>query len=256
MKILRNLPNGIKLFRSVGIFNYYLKDLEALRASGDAEKERELIAYATNIWVDKVIDIFDLTVNVSGRENIPAEGSCVFISNHQGYADIVVLFKAAQGRQIGFIAKDSLEKVPYFGKWIRAIRGVFIKRGDTREALKSIQAGVQTLKDGYSLVIFPEGTRSRKAEMGTFKPGSFKLATKARVPIVPVSINGTRHMFEDKGVITGGATVDILIHPYIETASLDRHQTANIVHQVEDTIRKGLEQLVEIEQKREGQKEE
>ena len=146
MKLLRNIPNGIKLFRSVSIFNYYLKDLEALRASGQGEKERELIAYATGLWVDKVIDIFDLTVNVSGKENIPADGPCVFIANHQGYADIVVLFKAAEGRQIGFIAKDSLQKVPYFGKWIQAIRGVFIKRGDAREALKSIQDGVQTLK--------------------------------------------------------------------------------------------------------------
>ncbi len=256
MKLFRNIPNGIKLFRSVGIFNYYLKDLEKLRADGEAEKERELIAYATNLWVDKVIEIFDLTINISGQENIPAEGPCVFIANHQGYADIVVMFKAAQGRQIGFIAKDSLEKVPYFGKWIRAIRGVFIKRGDTREALKSIQTGVQTLKEGYSLVIFPEGTRSRSTEMGSFKAGSFKLATKARVPIVPISINGTRHMFEDRDVITGGATVDILIHPSIDTSSLDRHQTANIVHQVEDTIRKGLAQLVEIEQRREKQKEE
>ena len=59
------------------------------------------------------------------------------------------------GKQVGFIAKDSLEKMPYFGKWIKAIRGVFIKRGDAREALKSIQAGVQTLKEGFSLVIFP-----------------------------------------------------------------------------------------------------
>ncbi|MGC2873969.1 lysophospholipid acyltransferase family protein [Ihubacter sp. rT4E-8] len=250
MKLLRNIPNGIKLFRSVSIFNYYLKDLEALRASGQGEKERELIAYATGLWVDKVIDIFDLTVNVSGKENIPADGPCVFIANHQGYADIVVLFKAAEGRQIGFIAKDSLQKVPYFGKWIQAIRGVFIKRGDAREALKSIQDGVQTLKEGYSLVIFPEGTRSRSTAMGHFKAGSFKLATKAKVPIVPITINGTRHMFEDRGVITGGATVDILIHPSIDTASLDRHETANIVHQVEDTIRKGLDKLIEVENAR------
>ena len=86
--------------------------------------------------------------------------------------------------------------------------------------------------------------------MGHFKAGSFKLATKAKVPIVPITINGTRHMFEDRGVITGGATVDILIHPSIDTASLDRHETANIVHQVEDTIRKGLDKLIEVENAR------
>lgn len=239
----------------MGIFDYYLKELEQLRESGEAEKERELLAHATSIWVNKVMDIFDLTINIEGQENIPEDGPCVFIANHQGYADIVVLIKAVEGRQIGFIAKDSLAKVPYFGKWIRAIHGVFIKRGDTREALKSIQEGVNTLKEGYSLVIFPEGTRSRSTEMGSFKPGSFKLATKAKVPIVPISINGTRHMFEDRGIITGGATVDILIHPYIDTASLDRHQSVNIIHDVEDTIRNGLSRLVEIEKHRNEEKE-
>ncbi|MFR7989317.1 MAG: lysophospholipid acyltransferase family protein [Anaerovoracaceae bacterium] len=244
MKLFRNIPNGIKLFRSVGIFNYYLKDIEAARIAGDTDKEREIIAYATGLWVNRVIDIFDLHINVEGRENLPEDGPCVFISNHEGYADIVVLFKALEGRQIGFIAKDSLEKVPYFGKWIRAIRGVFIKRGNTRDALKSIQAGVDVLKQGFSLVIFPEGTRSHGPKMGSFKAGSFKLATKSKVPIVPVTINGTYHMFEEREVITGGAHVDVIIHPAIDTASLDRHQIANITHEVENTIRETLDRLV------------
>ena len=162
-----------------------MKDIAAAREAGDNEKERELIAYWTALWVDRVIDIFDLTVNISGKENVPDNGPCVFISNHEGYGDIVVLFKALEGRQIGFIAKDALENVPYFGKWIKAIRGVFIKRGNTREALKSIQAGVDTLKDGFSLVIFPEGTRSRGPRMAEFKAGSFKLATKSEGSYCP-----------------------------------------------------------------------
>lgn len=250
MKLFRNIPNGFKLFRSVGIFNYYMKELEVIRASGDQEKERALIAEATGKWINQVMKTFNLTINVRGRENVPEDGACVFIANHEGYADIVVLFKALEGRQIGFVAKDALEKVPYFGKWIKAIRGVFIKRGDAREALKSIQEGVELLKQGYSLVIFPEGTRHHTAGMADFKPGSFKLATKAKVPVVPISINGTRHMFEDRDVITGGAVVDVVIHPAIDTASLDRHELANIPHQVEDTIRTTLEELIEEEKKR------
>ena len=245
MKLFRNIPNGIRLFRSVGIFNKHIKDIEAARQAGDFEKERELIAYSTGLWVDRVIDLFDLTVNVSGRENLPESGPCVFISNHEGYGDIVVLFKALEGRQIGFIAKDALETVPYFGKWVKAIRGVFIKRGDTREALKSIQAGVETLKQGFSLVIFPEGTRSHGPRMGQFKGGSFKLATKAKVPIVPITINGSYDLFETRDIITGGAVIDVVIHPAIDTTSLDRHQIANITHEVDNTIRTTLAQLIE-----------
>ncbi len=241
---------GYKLFRCIGKYNPYLKKVEALKTAGDFEKERELIAYATGIWVDEVIDIFDLTVNVEGRENIPMDEPCVFISNHESYGDIFVLFRALAGKQTGYVAKDTLGKVPYFGKWIKAIRGVFIQRGDARAALKSIQEGVNLIKQGFSLCIFPEGTRSRGPVMGEFKAGSFKLATKAKVLVVPISLNGTYHVYEECNVITGGATIDIKIHPPIDTASLNRHELAELPHKVEEIIRSSFNELVKKEEKR------
>ncbi len=250
MKLLRNIPKGYQLFRSVSVFNPYLSKIEAAKKEGDIEKEKAVIGEGVALWIQRLEELFDITFHIEGQEHIPDTGACVFIANHQGYADIIAILKMMEGRQVGFIAKDSLEKVPYFGKWIKAIRGVFIKRGDAREALKSIQAGVQTLKDGFSLVIFPEGTRSQSTEMNAFKPGSFKLATKAKVPVVPVAINGTRHLFEDRGVITNGAVIDVKILPAIDTASMDRHSLANISGEVEDTIRKALRELVEKEKDR------
>ena len=243
MKIIRNIPNGAKLFRSVSIFNNYLGEIDELRQAGKKEEERALLAKATGQWVNKVMDLFDITINIRGKENIPMDRPCVFYANHQGYADIVVMLKATEGKQIGFIAKDSLEKLPYFGKWIRALHGVFIKRGDAKAALRSIQAGVNELKDGYSLVIFPEGTRSHGHEMGEFKAGSFKLATKAKVPVVPVTIDGSYHMFEDRSIITSGAEVNIIIHPPIETADLDRKEASELHTRVENIIREGLKEF-------------
>ena len=243
MKIIRNIPNGIKLFRSVSIFNKHLDEITRLREEGKKEEERALLADATGQWVNNVIDIFDITVNVKGRENIPMDRPCVFYANHQGYADIIVMLKAAEGKQIGFIANDSLEKVPYFGKWIKAIHGVFIQRGDAKAALRSIQAGVNEIKDGYSMVIFPEGTRSHCHEMGEFKAGSFKLATKAKVPVVPVTIDGTYHMFEDREIITPGTTVNMIIHPPIETADLERKEAAELHTAVENIVREGLKEF-------------
>lgn len=250
MNIFKSIPMGYKLFRCIGKYNPYLKKIEALKISGEVEKERELIAYATGIWVDEVIDIFDLTVNVEGHENIPMHEPCVFVCNHESYGDIFVLFRALSGKQIGYVAKDTLGKVPYFGKWIKTIRGVFIQRGDVRAALKSIQEGVSLIKQGFSLCIFPEGTRSRGPVMGDFKAGSFKLATKAKVPVVPISLNGTYHVFEERNVITGGATIDIKIHPPIDTASLDRHELAELPHNVETIIRSSFNELVKKEEKR------
>ena len=243
MKIIRNIPNGAKLFRSVSIFNNYLGEIDELRQAGKKEEERALLAKATGQWVNKVMDLFDITINIRGKENIPMDRPCVFYANHQGYADIVVMLKATEGKQIGFIAKDSLEKLPYFGKWIRALHGVFIKRGDAKAALRSIQAGVNELKDGYSLVIFPEGTRSHGHEMGEFKAGSFKLATKAKVPVVPITIDGSYHMFEDRSIITSGAEVNMIIHPPIETADLDRKEASELHTRVENIIREGLKEF-------------
>ena len=243
MKIIRNIPNGAKLFRSVSIFNNYLGEIDELRQAGKKEEERALLAKATGQWVNKVMDLFDITINIRGKENIPMDRPCVFYANHQGYADIVVMLKATEGKQIGFIAKDSLEKLPYFGKWIRALHGVFIKRGDAKAALRSIQAGVNELKDGYSLVIFPEGTRSHGHEMGEFKAGSFKLATKAKVPVVPVTIDGSYHMFEDRSIITSGAEVNMIIHPPIETADLDRKEASELHTRVENIIKEGLKEF-------------
>ncbi len=243
MKFFGNVINGVRIIRSVHVFNKRIKDIEAAKASGDFEEERRIIAEATGIWVNKVIKILDLNIDVQGQENIP-EGPCVFFSNHQSYADIPIFFKACEGKQIGFIAKDSLAKAPYFGKWIRTIRGIFITRGDTRDSLKSFKIGVDYLKDGFSLVIFPEGTRSQGDHMREFKAGSFKLATKAGVPVVPVTISGAYRTVEETGIITKGVHVDVVIHPAIETAGMNRSEMNKLPQRVEATVRDTLNQLI------------
>ncbi|HKM28440.1 MAG TPA: lysophospholipid acyltransferase family protein [Anaerovoracaceae bacterium] len=243
MKIFGNIGSGVKLFHSVKVFNNCIKDIEAARQSGDTAKEREIIAAATYKWASNVTQLFDIHWHVKGLENVPPSGPVVFVANHQGYADIVAFLATIPGRQIGFVAKDGLQKAPYFGKWVKNIRGVFIKRGNPREALTSINEGIELLKQGFSLVIFPEGTRSQGGPIKTFKPGSFKLATKASVPIVPVTINGTYKIFEETGIITRGKDVDFIIHPAVETASLDRHASATLISDVENIIRAGMEKL-------------
>ena len=110
-------------------------------------------------------------------------------------------------------------------------------------SLQTINDGAELLKQGFSLVIFPEGTRSHCAEMGEFKAGSLKLATKAKVPIVPVTISGTYHFFEETGAITWGVHVDVIIHEPIDTANLSRAELAELPEKVEGTIRNGLESL-------------
>lgn len=243
MNIIRNIPNGFKLFKSIADYKPYLKKIDVLRQEERLEEERALIAEVTGKWVNDVVRKFDMHLTIEGQENIPEE-ACAFFVNHQGYGDIPTMFKVCEGKQVGFVAKDSAEKLPFISDWIKASEGIFIKRGETREGLKAIKEGAEKLKNGYSLIIFPEGTRSHCSEMADFKAGSFKLATKAGVPIVPVTINGSYHMFEDRNVITNGAVIDVIVHSPIETAGLSRSEQNQLSEKVENIVREGLDVLV------------
>ena len=200
MKIFENIGSFTKLAWSVIRLNKYNGRINALREKGDLEGERALIADMEKEWIQGLERTYDMHFDVTGRENIP-EGPCVFIANHQAYCDIMAVLKALEGKQVGFIAKDEFIKTPILGAWILKIRGLFIKRGDARESLKTIQEGVELLQQGFSLVIFPEGKRSCGEGLDEFKPGSFKLATKAKVPVVPITINGTFKMYEEREII-------------------------------------------------------
>ena len=242
MAILRNIPTLIKVLGSISSLDRYSKGILEAREAGDPVKEREVIGEDIKIWANNVAREFDITIEVENPENIPEQDGCVYISNHQGYADIIALIIALDGRQLGFIAKDSLEQVPYLGKWIKLIRGLFIKRGDNREALKSMREGIELVKNGYNLAIFPEGTRSRGPKMGKFKAGSFKLATKAKAPIVPVSISGSYKCFEEKGYHQP-ATIKVMFHPPIETKDLSRQDIMDIEKEIPSTIQNGLSMM-------------
>ncbi len=240
MKIAGNLIPFIRLAGSVvRISRKFGLRIDTHKEHGRYEKERAAIAEAETYWIENLIKIYGLKFDVSGRENIPEE-PCVFIANHQAYFDVMALAKALEGKQIGLIAKEEFSKVPLMSKWVLRIRGLFINRGDARESLKTINEGAELIKQGFSLVIFPEGKRSCGEGMDEFKPGSFKLAAKAKVLVVPITINGTHLFFEETGVFNPRATASVTIHPAIETAHMDRTQLAELPDKVYDIIRNAL----------------
>lgn len=243
LKLFKNIPGLSIIIGALLKVKRYKKVIDHAREVEDIQTEQKAILEACQIWSSKIISDLDITVNVIHPENLPKEGPVVFISNHQSYADILTFLYAIKNHQVGFIAKDSLEKIPVFGAWVKRIRGIFIHRGDARASLATINEGVDFLKKGFSLVIFPEGTRSRSSQMADFKPGSFKLATKAKVPLVPITIDGGYHTYEGPGFVKKGNTIQFLVHPPIDTASMDRHQLGVLPEQVEEIIREGLNSL-------------
>ena len=244
MKYFRCIPAYIDFISGLVKAEKYRKPIETCRQEGDFVGERENIRLACLAFVDHILNQWDFTINVSGEENIPESGPVVYIANHQSYADALGTLKViSQHHQIGYIGKDYFGKIPYFGKWVSRIRCIYISRGNTRNSLRVIGEGVGYLKDGFSMLIFPEGTRSKTEEVDHFKPGSFKLATKAQVPIIPISLHNGRRLYEDQEYIKKGKKIDMIIHPPIQTAGLSRQELVEIPEKVEEIIRQGVEEL-------------
>ncbi|WP_029452899.1 lysophospholipid acyltransferase family protein [Clostridium algidicarnis] len=188
-------------------------------------------------WSIKTIKIIGMEIEVIGKDNIPKE-ACLFVANHQSYFDVPALIYAID-KPIGFVAKKELEKIPVYKSWMLDIKSVFIDRNNAREAIKTINEGVQYLKEGYSMGIFPEGTRSKSKHMGEFKKGSLKLATKSKVPIVPISINGTYKAFEETGLLKR-ASVKIIIDKPIYTKDLTKEEENKLSDDLRNLMCKNL----------------
>lgn len=144
-----------------------------------------------------MLRIAGVKIEVSGLDNIPDE-PCLYVANHNSYVDILVT-ETVIPTGAGFVSKDSLQKIPGLSSWMYLIHCLFLNRTDVREGLKMITTGADYLKEGYSMFIFPEGTRSKDGHIGEFKGGSLKMAQKAGAPVVPVAISGTSSIFEKNG---------------------------------------------------------
>ena len=199
-------------------------------------KERDiLVNQTTTHWAKALIKMNSSSVVVHGAENLPKDTAVVFISNHQGNYDIPILMGYIDKPKF-FIAKIEVLKLPLIRSWMKYMQCVFMDRKDIRQSLQTINLGVENVKKGYSALIFPEGTRSKGGPVADFKPGSFKLATKAGVPIVPITISGSYKLMEQQGMIMKPGVVDLYIHPPIETSHLTKEELNGLSDKVREII--------------------
>ncbi|MDR1363638.1 MAG: 1-acyl-sn-glycerol-3-phosphate acyltransferase [Spirochaetaceae bacterium] len=142
---------------------------------------------------------------VSGKENIPPLGKTgvCFVCNHSGILDILLILITVD-RPVGFISKKEIMFVPFINLWLILLGGIFMDRNNPRKSLDAINRGVKKIIDGHSMVIFPEGTRSRGQGLLPFRTGSFRLATAAGADIVPVAISGSYDALEKTGWVYPG----------------------------------------------------
>jgi 1-acyl-sn-glycerol-3-phosphate acyltransferase len=193
-----------------------------------------LIYHIARLWALLLIKLTGCKLTVKGRENIPKTGGLCIISNHGSIFDILLAL-AYIGRPFGFIAKKELLLIPLLNIWIFLLGGLFIDRKKIRNAVRTINKGIERIKSGGGMIIFPEGHRSRGQGVLPFHPGSLKLATQAEAPIVPMALAGSYDVFE-RNYRVNAVPVTVIFGEPISTADIpaaDRKQIlADRVHDI------------------------
>lgn len=216
-----------------------LKRMKKLDPRLSVEVRDRMIHDMPKKWSRTIMKLTGSKIEVEGQDLIP-NGPVVFISNHEGNFDIPTLLGFVD-KPFGFISKIEVKKVPIISSWMEVINCVFLDRKDRRQAIRSIREGTEILRKGHSLVIFPEGTRSKGGTMDEFKSGSFRLATDAEVPIIPICIIGTSNVFEKNGRLIKPALIKVKILPPVKAARYKEMNNKEIAALVERTIREELE---------------
>ncbi len=207
----------------------------ALGVLGRKQKQAQFLEWITRTWARQLVALAGGRIEISGLENLPARGGVLFVSNHQGAFDIPLLLGFVPGLK-GFVSKKENFRLPIVSIWMKLLHCIILDRKDLRQSAQAIARGIRDLKAGRSLVIFPEGTRSKSGTLQRFKEGSFKLATRSGATIVPLTIDGSYRLLEgNRGRITPAA-VRLHIHAPIILADLPDGQKSDPVELVRGII--------------------
>jgi 1-acyl-sn-glycerol-3-phosphate acyltransferase len=171
-------------------------------------------------WASRVVSNSEMIVSVHGREHVPpvrsGGRSYLVMSNHQSHYDIAIIYYVL-GSSVRMVAKRELFDLPIFGSALRASGMISIDRGNKESAIASLEEAKAKLSDGIPIWMAPEGTRSPTGKLMPFKKGGFVLAMRTGVPIMPVTIRGTRDVLRAKGMRSRrGVEVTVTIHPMID----------------------------------------
>lgn len=160
-------------------------------------RKRDISSLRMVQWAFRVIyKICGVKLTVIGYENVPKDQAVLYVANHNSYFDIIISYSLCPDLT-GYIAKDDVKKIPLLGAWMERLYCLFMNRDDMKQSLKIILQGIEYIKKGISICIFPEGTRGKTDKMVPFKEGSMKIAEKTGCPIIPIAISNTRNIVID-----------------------------------------------------------
>jgi 1-acyl-sn-glycerol-3-phosphate acyltransferase len=181
-----------------------------------------------------------MTVNVIGAENMEPDASYVIIANHQSLYDIYALY-GWLGRDFKWVMKKELELVPVLGIACKALGHIFIDRADSRAAVDTINAAKEKIRNGTSVFFFPEGSRSSDGKVGPFKKGAFKMAIDLGLPVLPVTLNGTRDILPKGGADLMPGAVTMIIHKPVSVKNYHEKNLKKLMDKTRISIISALE---------------
>jgi len=190
-------------------------------------------------WARWLAHLTPMFVSVSGDEYMDRKRSYVVVSNHQSMYDIFVLYGWLR-LDMKWVMKKELRKIPGIGIGCEKAGHIFIDRKNPKAARKSLEDALKRLGDGIGILFFPEGTRSTSGRLLPFKKGAFRAAIEQQVPILPVTIVGTREILPNHTVALFPGKARLIIHPCIETAGLETAHIEELMDQSRTAIESAM----------------
>ena len=189
----------------------------------------------SKVWAHIMLKATGVHPVIRGREKIRPGQAYIIISNHQSEYDILAIVTTL-GIQYRWIIKKELRRAPMFGYALYASRNIFIDRGDPEQAMQSIRKGLDRLPDGVSVMFFAEGTRSADGSIAPFKKGGFLMAVEKGLPVLPVTVNGSRRVLPKKSLVFNPGTIEVVVADPIETSGYKRENLQGLVDRTRDVI--------------------
>jgi 1-acyl-sn-glycerol-3-phosphate acyltransferase len=174
-------------------------------------------------WSRTILRISGIKVEIIGLENVDPDIPTVYLSNHGSLFDILAAVYAIPGT-VRFIAKKELFRIPIFAQGMKIVGMIKIDRGNSAKARATINEAVDIMKKGVSVIVFPEGTRSREGNIRPFKKGGVILAINGKFPIIPVAISGSFHIMKKNNLLLRKGKIKV---HFVESINTDNYQIAD-----------------------------
>jgi len=205
-------------------------------------KSGDLPHIVARIWAKCILVASGIKVTVKGLSNIDSAGSYIYMSNHLSNFDIPVLM-AYLPVQFRWLAKAELFKIPLFGYAMQRAGYISIDRSNFKSAVQSLKKAAINIRDGVSVLIFPEGTRSQDCNIQQFKKGGFVLAVDSGVPIIPVIIHGTWPIMPKKRALVKPGNVVLEIAKPIKSSDYNRKTKEDLIKKVRNVLIESFEKV-------------